>query len=86
MDLYNPQFDNSNNNDDFKNHVFLLLFVILNGISTGNLIKTSREIINGNNNQDYIIGALLWLGVTVYTAQRVFQIYKTIYKDNNKQK
>ena len=79
-------FDNSNNNDDFKNQVFLLLFVILNGISTGNLVKTGHEIINGNNSQEYIIGALLWLATTVYTAQRAFQIYKMIHKDNNKQK
>ena len=79
-------FDNNNNNDDFKNRVFLLLFITLNGISTGNLVKTGHEIINGNNSQDYIIGALLWLATTVYTAQRAFQIYKEIYKDKNNNK
>ena len=67
------------NNLDKK---FLLLYILLNGISTGSLIRTGRHIIGTGTDRDYIIPALLWLGCTIYTAQRAYEIYKKIHKDD----
>lgn len=87
MSSYSPQLGGNNQPNKNIDQIFLLFFITLNGISTGSLIRTSKHIIAGDT--DYIMTALLWLGCTIYTAQRAIEIYKKIHKndkDNTKQR
>lgn len=84
MSSHSPQMGGSNQPNKNKDQVFLLLFILLNGISTGSLIRTGRYLVGSGSDKDYIIPALLWLGCTIYTAQRAYEIYKKVHKDNDK--
>ena len=79
-----PQHPKQGNN--FNNKVFLLMYIMLNAMSTSGLIRSGYDIANGATDKNYIIGALMWLGCTVYTAQRAIELYKKIYNNQDKQK
>lgn len=75
--------DNKKTNYDFDQFV-LLLFIALNGISTGSVIRTGREIAANGADSNSIIALLMYLGCTIYTAQRAYELYKKIHKDDDK--
>ena len=86
MSSYSPQLDNNQKPNKNIDHVFLLIFIALNGISTGQLIRTGRHIIDNGADGNHLVAALLSLGCTIYTAQRAIELYKKIYNDKDKQK
>lgn len=86
MSSYSPQIGGNNRPNKNINEIFLLLFIILNGFSTGGLVRTGREMINNGADNDGIMAALMWLGCTIYTAQRAYELYKKIHKDDNNTK
>ncbi len=85
MSTYSPQHPNNNDNNISK-HIFLLIFIAMNALSTSNLIRTGHDITKGATDKNQIVGLMLWLGCTIYTAMRAIEIYKDIYNNQDKQK
>lgn len=85
MSSVSPQYNPSGKPKpgNFNRHPFLLLYIVLNGISTGNLIQVGRDIINNPGDDDMILTGMLWLLCTIYTADRAIRVYRDIYKNNN---
>ena len=84
MSVFNHNYsDNKKPNYDFGQFV-LLLFIALNGISTGSVIRTGRDIAANGADSNSIIVLLMYLGCTIYTAQRAYELYKKIHKDDDK--
>lgn len=82
MPTFSPQ-NNGNKNPNNIREFVLLLFIMLNGVSTGGVIRTSRHMINNGADSETVISLLLYLGCTIYTAQRAYEIYKQVHKDDN---
>ncbi len=72
-------------NDKIKSHIFLLLYIAVNGMSTGEFIKFLRII----GTRDYAFEEvaptlLLMLGAMGLSAQRAIYHYNRLYKNNQK--
>ena len=86
MSSYSPQLGDNQKPNKNIDHVFLLMFIALNGFSTGQLIRTGWHTIDNGADGNNLVAALLYLGCTIYTAKRAMEIYKKIYNDKDKQK
>jgi len=60
---------------------FLLGYITINGIATGNLISLIKNIIKDETDDYTPIALLLYLGLFVHTGKRIYDIYKN--KQNN---
>lgn len=60
---------------------FLLAYITINGIATGNLIRLTKNIIKDETGDYTPIKLLLYLGLFVHTGTRIYDIYKN--KQNN---
>ena len=85
MSTHSQNYNHKNPND-FNNHVFLLVYIMLNGISVSGAFGTTKDIINGQTDSSNIIALLLWVGVTAHTAKRAIDLYKRIYNNKDNQK
>ena len=83
MSTFSPQYNRNKKPNNFG-EIVLLLFIMLNGVSTGGVIRTSRHMINNGADSETVISLLLYLGCTIYTAQRAYELYKKIHKDDDK--
>ena len=59
------------------------IFIMLNGMSTGMLIRTIRDMINSGYNDTLMISALLYLLVCIRTGERIYQIHQINKKNKN---
>ena len=69
------------NNGGF--HGFILTYLTLNGIATGNVIKCANHMINNGYDRDTTIVMLLYLLLCTYTAQRIYEINRDRKNRNN---
>lgn len=87
MSTFSPNFNENQKPNNNLGEFILLLYIILNGVSTGGIIRTGRDIATNGTDNDSIIALLLYLGCTIYTAQRAIELYKKIHKnDKNNQR
>ena len=84
MPDFNHKYDDSKKPNHNFGELLLLLYITLNGFSVGGIIRTGRGIATNGTNNDSIIALLMYLGCTIYTAQRAYQLYKKIYKNDGK--
>lgn len=87
MSSYSPNLNDNKRPNNNLGEFILLLYIILNGVSTGGIIRTGRDIATNGTDDNSVIALLLYLGCTIYTAQRAIQVYKHINKnDKNNQR
>lgn len=87
MSSYNPNLNGNKRPNNNFGELFLLTYIMLNGVSTGGVIRTGRDIATNGADSNAIIALMLYLGCTIYTAQRAIQVYKHIHKnDKNNQR
>lgn len=72
-----------NNNNRNPGDFFMPIFIMLNGMSTGMLIRTIRDMINSGYNDTLMISALLYLLVCIRTGERIYQIHQINKKNKN---
>lgn len=85
MSSYSPNLNNDNKQPNNKfGELFLLIYIMLNGVSTGGVISTGRDIATNGADSNAIIALMLYLGCTIYTAQRAYEVYKKIHKNDDK--
>lgn len=85
MSTFSPQFNRppqKNNNNNHKNY-FMPVFITLNGISTGSLIRCTREMISNGYDSTLMLSALLYLLVCIRTGERIYQIHQSNKRDRN---
>lgn len=81
---YNQKQNNTPNNGGF--HAFILLYLTINGIATGNVIRTANHMIENGYDRNTMIIMLLWLLSVIYSAQRIYEINRDRKNRNNKDK
>jgi len=74
------------NNNNRYNDFFMPVFIMLNGMSTGLLIRCARDMINNGYDNTTMMAALLYLLVCIRTGERIYQIHKQNKNDNDKQR
>lgn len=77
----NQQPNKTPNNGGY--HAFIMLYLTINGIATGSVIRNANHMINNGYDRDTTIVMLLWLLLVVYSAQRVYQINRDRKNRNN---
>lgn len=78
--------NNYHNNNNRHNDFFMPVFIMLNGMSTGLLIRCARDMINNGYDNTTMMAALLYLLVCIRTGERIYQIHKQNKNDNDKQR
>ena len=78
--------NNHHNNKNRHNDFFMPVFIMLNGMSTGLLIRCARDMINNGYDNTTMITALLYLLVCIRTGERIYQIHKQNKNNNDKQR
>lgn len=84
MSSYSPNLNNNNRPNKNFGELFLLTYIMLNGVSTGGVIRTGRDIATNGADSNAIIALMLYLGCTIYTAQRAYEVYKKIHNNDDK--
>lgn len=81
----NSNFGNipQNNNNKDPRDFFMPVFIMLNGISTGLLIRCVRDMINNGYDNTTMMAALLYLLVCFRTGERIYQIHQSNKRNNN---
>lgn len=78
---------NRNDNNDKKNnnafHWFLLTYITINGIATGQVIAHTTDMIKNGYDRQTTILILLWLLSFIYSAQRIYEINRDRKNRNN---
>ena len=64
-------------------HAFIMLYLTINGIATGSVIRNANHMINNGYDRETVIAMLLWLLLVVYSAQRVYEINRDRKNRNN---
>lgn len=77
----NQQQNKTPNNGGY--HAFIMLYLTINGIATGNTIRNTMHMIENGYERDKMITMLLWLLLIVYSAQRVYEVNRDRKKINN---
>ena len=77
----NQNQNNTPNNGGF--HVFIMLYLTINGIATGSVIRNANHMIENGYDRDTMIIMLLWLLSVVYSAQRIYEINRDRKNRNN---
>lgn len=73
---------NNENKYNFTYHdTFIMLEVILNGIATGNALKTTAKMVNNGYDNIDMTCLVLWLALMGHTIKRIIQIQRD--KNNN---
>lgn len=70
------------NKKNFIYDTFIIMNIILNGISVGKSISTARHLIS-THNSNYIVVLMLWLGLIGYTGRNIYKIHMDKQNDNN---
>lgn len=83
MSNFSPNYNGNQKPGNNLGQFILMAFITLNGISTGNVIRTGHDIATNGADSNTIIALMLYLGCTIYTAQRAIEIYKKIHKNDN---
>ena len=78
--------NNHHNNNNRHNDFFMPVFIMLNGMSTGLLIRCARDMINNGYDNTTMMSALLYLLVCIRTGERIYQIHKQNKNNNDKQR
>ena len=84
MSSHSPNLNNNNRPNKNFGELILLAYIMLNGVSTGGVIRTGRDIVANGADSNAIIGLMLYLGYTIYTAQRAYEVYKKIHNNDDK--
>lgn len=82
MSTLNNHHNNKNRHNDF----FMPVFIMLNGMSTGLLIRCARDMINNGYDNTTMMAALLYLLVCIRTGERIYQIHQQNKNNNDKQR
>lgn len=76
----------SNKKDDFILRLFATGYFMLNGFAVGRSVVETRNLVEEYSHEQLII-LILWLGLSVHTGRRAFQILREIKNSqNNNQK
>jgi hypothetical protein len=78
--------NNHHNNKNRHNDFFMPVFIMLNGMSTGLLIRCARDMINNGYDNTTMMAALLYLLVCIRTGERIYQIHQQNKNNNDKQR
>ena len=61
---------------DWAYHTIMTIYVALNGMCTGNIIRSVRHLINDDTNTNKtVLSMLIYTAMCVYTASRAYAIY-----------
>lgn len=78
--------NNHHNNKNRHNDFFMPVFIMLNGMSTGLLIRCAHDMINNGYDNTTMMAALLYLLVCIRTGERIYQIHQQNKNNNDKQR
>ncbi len=67
---------NNENKNDFFN-IRELIYLIYNGMATGGVISNTNLLIDKGYDRETLIILLMWIAGFAYSAQRLYDIYKT---------
>lgn len=73
-----PQTPNSNGGF----HILKALYIMINGVATGQTIGATKDMIKNGYDRDTMIVLLMYLLLVIYSAQRIYQIHKRLKNDN----
>lgn len=63
-----------------------LIYIVYNGMATAGIVNNTNQLIDKGYDRETLIILLMWLTGFAYSAQRLYQIYKTQKEHNNNQK
>lgn len=87
MSMHKQDYNENNRPNNNIGKFLLFLYITLNGFSLGSMVRIGRGIADNGADKNSIIALLMYLGCTIYTAQRAIQVYKHIHKnDKNNQR
>ena len=73
---------NTENQNNFFN-IRELIYLIYNGMATGGIVSHTRMLINDGFDRDKFIILLMWIAGFAYSANRLYDIYKTKKENQN---
>lgn len=73
--------DNKNNLFNFREIIYLLY----NGMATGQIIHSSKDMIQNGYDKDKLIILLMWILMFAFSAERLYQAYKSRKNDQENQ-
>ncbi len=89
MNSNNLNFNNGNKSgpdiDKFY-RAFIMLFVILNGMAVGGVVRNSADLIQNGFQREKLGTLFLYIGAAIYTGMRAYQIARIRNDDNTNQK
>ena len=71
--------ENNQNFFDFRE----LIYIIYNGIATGSVISNTKLLIDKGYDRETLIILLMWIAGFAYSANRLYEIYKTKKENQN---
>ena len=70
------------NNQNFFNFRELI-YIIYNGMATGSVISNTKLLIDKGYDRETLIILLMWIAGFAYSANRLYEIYKTKKENQN---
>lgn len=71
--------ENNQNFFDFRE----LIYLIYNGMATGEIVNYTNQLIDNGYNRETLIILLMWITGFAYSANRLYDIYKTKKENQN---
>lgn len=76
-------------NTENKNNLFNpreIIYIVYNGMATAGIVHNTNLLIDKGYDRETLIILLMWLTGFAYSAQQLYQIYKTRKENQNNQK
>ncbi|MFQ6730057.1 MAG: hypothetical protein ACLRFK_03365 [Alphaproteobacteria bacterium] len=76
-------------NTENKNNLFNpreIIYIVYNGMATAGIVHNTNLLIDKGYDRETLIILLMWLTGFAYSAQHLYQIYKTRKENQNNQK
>lgn len=81
---------NTNNNpapkkspNDGVYHAVIMLYLTINGIATGKVIRNVINMTEHGYNREKMIVMMLWLLLVIYSTQRIYEVNRNRKNRNN---